>query len=278
MQETSPTYSLLTVVWALNDENGKQRSVQSANLTLALSTDFDSTTSHVENSDLHKHLTAAIVIFVITFLVAIFTTIAIVVTIWMWKVRAGWKKKVQDAMASESQRTHCYNTRRICVATSRTKVRNSMVMHGVTTSSVHRTHSTIGFPGTAEFYFREHSSNFLEPNHSVSLPIIKCRSMPNLSQSQMYNLPIEDFLVEPRRNLNTVHTRVKILNYIPTKSEKNSNATRKRLLKTNTVDNLQNSRRQEVTPKLNNCNIAEDKLNTKKKRIGLVCSQEYSSQ
>ncbi len=258
MQETSPTYSLLTVVWVLTDKNGTQRSVQSTNITLTLSTGFR---SKVENSELHQNLIAAIVIFVITYLVATVTIIAIVVTICMWKVRKGWRKKVHDAMASKPRRKQSYYTRRMCVATSRTKVVSSMVIQGAITSSLRRTHSTIGFPATAEYYLREkHSSKFFRPNQAVSLPTLKCKSMPDLAQSQIDSLPIEEILLEPRRNLNTVHTRVKMLNSNPTKLQKNS--ARKHL---NTVDNLRTS----CKPKLNNCIVIEDKLNTE--RCGFVC-------
>ncbi len=263
LQETSPIYSILIVVWSLNDDNGTQRSIQSTNLTLKLSANLDAITSSVENSELHNNWTIATVVFLFTFLVVTITMIVIVLTIWMWKVRAGWKKKVQDALAS----SHSYKSRQISKTTNRGKIRrNSVVIKDITTSFVRRTQSAIGFSATAEKYFRERHNNIsFQSNQAVSLPISKCRSMPDLSRFEN-NASIEELMLEPRRNLNTVHTRVKILNSNPIKSKKNSNIARKRLLKTNTVDNLCTGHRQEIAPKLNNCIVAEHKLNTEKEK------------
>lgn len=269
-----PMEFTLVIYWALINANGTRIIEQSTDIFLAFLSiptprDLSTTLGLNRTSELHGSLKAAIAIFVLTLIVAMVTLTIIGVFVWMWRVRRGLKNKVQQAHICVAQKKQQIQAvRRISGAASgRTKVSKGTDQD----NGLRRTHSTTGFPATVENYKRQKPKK----QHSISIRysdvitsagqslLSRSRSLPDLSKSQLAALPIEIF-VERRRNLNKVHTRVKVLNSQQTEAQKSSSEARQRLLKAYRVDNLKTI--QDITPKRNNYGVNEGKLNTEKEK------------
>lgn len=223
------------------------------------------------------YLYASIVVLVIAIVIVTITFSIVGLMVWMWKVKMGLKAKVERSLASQRQdsiNSKNLNHRRTGAASSRTRVSIGTVEEGKIIPTLRRTHSTIGFPATAEKYKRKHKTkltthveNPQTPTHPVTMsgtsttphPPPRSRSLPDLSAVTLP--PIEVFFPEPRRkNLNKVHTRVKMLN---TQRGGTSTRAQRNLKKAYRVDNLRTVG--DITPKKNNYGVNESKLNTEKK-------------
>lgn len=261
----SPIDLRLIVSWALTNANGIQIVVQTTDVLIPHPNLTASITLN-ETSELHNSLKAAIVIFVITLVIAMVTFTVIGVFVWMWRVQKGLRNKLQQAQVIASQKNHKLQ-RLSGIALDGTKISREIVQE----IRICRSHSTTGFPATVEHYNRQKYRNqtmayrgYGEVTVCISQPSVpRCRSVPNLSELQLADLPTQGFLIEPRRNLNKVHTRVKKLNSQHTELQKSPSEAQQRLLQAYRVDNLKTS--QEITPKRNNYGVNEGKLNTEKK-------------
>ena len=256
---------MLVVSWALTNANGIQILVQNTEV-LVPHPNLTASFTLNETSELHNSLKAAIVIFVMTLIIAMITFAVIGVFVWIWRVQKGLRSKLQQAQVIASQKNH--KLRRL----SGTVLDRIKASRGTGQEiAICRSHSTTGFPATVEHYNRrKHRKQTMayvgqgEVTVCVSQPSVhRCRSVPNLSELQLADLPMDGFLIEPRRNLNKVHTRVKKLNSQHTELQKSSSEAQQRLLQAYRVDNLKTS--QDITPKQNNYGVNEGKLNTEKK-------------
>ena len=271
--QDAPIDLIISVNWALTNANGTQIIAQSTDIDvtfLAVTPYFSSTpTPGIDNSSKHDNsLKAAIAIFVVTIIIAAVTFATIGIFIWKRKVQKGLKEKLQQAQIIASQKKQqVQKLRRFSgTASGRTKVSIRTVQE----NGLHRTHSTIGFPATVENYQRQKHNKQTPSNigqtevtFSASQPsVLRCRSLPNLSDSQLAAQPMEGILIERRRNLNKVHTRVKKLNSQHAEAQKSSSTAQQRLLQAYRVDNLKTL--QGITPKQNNYGVNESKLNTEK--------------
>lgn len=228
-----------------------------------------------------RYLYASIVVLIIAVVIVAITFLVVGLMIWLWKVRSGLKAKVDKVIASQRlnpMNSMSLNHRRTGAALGRTKVSMGAIEDG---STLRRTHSTIGFPATAEKYRRRsknedrsQAGNSRALTESVTASVAsnalvhiqRHQSLPNLSYVSL--LPTEIFFPEPRRNLNKVHTRVKMLNIPKAVTNKKDNV---ELKKAYCVDNLRSVG--DIMPRRNNYGVNEGKLNTEKE----INQKEFAS-
>ena len=278
LQKSSPSHWKLSVTYALSNTGGSHILTQTSDLLLTFLQ-----LPHINSTEVPApvgtdpgYLYGSIVVFVIAVVIVTITCLVVGIMVCIWKVKMGLKDKMERFIASQTQdsiNSKNLNHRRTGAASGRTRVSIGTLEKVKTIPTLRRTHSTIGFPATAEKYKRKpttkltaHAENPRTPTYPVTtsgtsttpLHPPRSRSLPDLSY--VTSQPIEVFFPETRRkNLNKVHTRVKMLN---TQRGATSTRAQRNLKKAYRVDNLRTVG--DITPKINNYGVNESKLNTEK--------------